>query len=112
MEGGATFQEGRSSSVWSKSLVDIESQQVHQEFGELFAMKIPIFAQEIVSVLTTPFILWFSLPSCAPAIVDFFHDFTVWIPGRGYICSFAEFDFKRHGNVRVRQSFNVVVYAC
>lgn len=75
-------------------------------------MKIPIFAQEIVSVLTTPFILWFSLPSCAPAIVDFFHDFTVWIPGRGYICSFAEFDFKRHGNVRVRQSFNVVVYAC
>jgi autophagy-related protein 9 len=81
------------------------SQQVHQEFGELFAMKIPVFVQEIVSVLTTPFILWFSLPPCAPAIVDFFHDFTVWIPGRGYICSFAEFDFKRHGNVRVRQPF-------
>lgn len=79
---------------------ELHSKMVHQEFGELFAMKIPIFAQEIVSVLTTPFILWFSLPSCAPAIVDFFHDFTVWIPGRGYICSFAEFDFKRHGNVR------------
>jgi autophagy-related protein 9 len=79
---------------------ELHSKKVHQEFGELFAMKIPIFAQEIVSVLTTPFILWFSLPSCAPAIVDFFHDFTVWIPGRGYICSFAEFDFKRHGNVR------------
>ncbi|KAG1754351.1 putative transmembrane protein [Suillus lakei] len=79
---------------------ELHSKKVHQEFGELFAMKIPIFAQEIVSVLTTPFILWFSLPLCAPAIVDFFHDFTVWIPGRGYICSFAEFDFKRHGNVR------------
>ncbi|OJA17312.1 hypothetical protein AZE42_04141 [Rhizopogon vesiculosus] len=79
---------------------ELHSKKVHQEFGELFAMKIPIFVQEIVSVLTTPFILWFSLPPCAPAIVDFFHDFTVWIPGRGYICSFAEFDFKRHGNVR------------
>ncbi|OAX41698.1 putative transmembrane protein [Rhizopogon vinicolor AM-OR11-026] len=79
---------------------ELHSKKVHQEFGELFAMKIPIFVQEIVSVLTTPFILWFSLPPCAHAIVDFFHDFTVWIPGRGYICSFAEFDFKRHGNVR------------
>ncbi|KAG2157500.1 putative transmembrane protein [Suillus clintonianus] len=79
---------------------ELHSKKVHQEFGELFAMKIPIFVQEIVSVLTTPFILWFSLPPCAPVIVDFFHDFTVWVPGRGYICSFAEFDFKRHGNVR------------
>lgn len=77
------------------------SQQVHQEFGELFAMKVVIFAQEIVSVVTTPFVLWFSLPPCAPALVDFFHDFTLWVPGRGYVCSFAEFDFKRHGNVKV-----------
>ncbi|KIJ10518.1 hypothetical protein PAXINDRAFT_85915 [Paxillus involutus ATCC 200175] len=79
----------------------LHSKQVHQEFGELFALKIVIFLQEIISVVTTPFVLWFSLPPCAPAIVDFFHDFTVWVPGRGYICSFAEFDFKRHGNVKV-----------
>ncbi|KAG8217628.1 APG9-domain-containing protein [Butyriboletus roseoflavus] len=78
----------------------LHSKQVHQEFGELFTVKVVLFLQEIVSVVTTPFVLWFSLPPCAPAIVDFFHDFTVWIPGRGYICSFAEFDFKRHGNVK------------
>jgi autophagy-related protein 9 len=76
--------------------------KVHQEFGELFAMKIAIFVQELVSVVLTPFVLWFSLPQCAPAIIDFFHDFTVHIPGRGYVCSFAEFDFVRHGNVKVR----------
>lgn len=64
-------------------------------------MKIMIFAHEIVSVVLTPFVLWFSLPQCAPAIIDFFHDFTVLIPGRGYVCSFAEFDFIRHGNVKV-----------
>ncbi|KAF8559694.1 putative transmembrane protein [Imleria badia] len=80
----------------------LHSKQVHQEFGELFTLKVVIFLQEIVSVITTPFVLWFSLPPCAPAIIDFFHDFTVWVPGRGYICSFAEFDFKRHGNVKVR----------
>ena len=79
-------------------------QQVHEEFGELFAIKIVVFAQEIISVVTTPFILWFSLPPCASALVDFFHDFTVWVPGRGYVCSFAEFDFKRHGNVKVSQT--------
>jgi autophagy-related protein 9 len=75
--------------------------QVHQEFGQLFAMKIMIFVHELVSVILTPFVLWFSLPQCAPAIIDFFHDFTVHIPGRGYVCSFAEFDFVRHGNVKV-----------
>lgn len=86
---------------------DIHSRrQVHQEFGELFTLKVVNFLQEIVSVITTPFVLWFSLPPCAPAIIDFFHDFTVWVPGRGYICSFAEFDFKRHGNVKVRTSLS------
>ncbi|KAJ3491877.1 hypothetical protein NLJ89_g11297 [Agrocybe chaxingu] len=55
---------------------------------------------EIVSVLLTPFILWFSLPECAPAIIDFFREFTVHVDGRGYICSFAEFNFERHGNVK------------
>ena len=76
--------------------------KVHQEFGELFAMKIMIFVQELISVVLTPFVLWFSLPPCAPAIIDFFRDFTVHVDGRGYVCSFAEFDFHRHGNVKVR----------
>lgn len=74
--------------------------QVHQEFGELFAMKILIFAQELISVVLTPFVLWFSLPVCAPAIIDFFREFSVHVDGRGYVCSFAEFNFERHGNVK------------
>ncbi len=75
--------------------------KVHQEFGELFAMKILIFCQELLSVVLTPFVLWFSLPKCAPAIIDFFREFTVHVDGRGYVCSFAEFNFERHGNVKV-----------
>lgn len=63
-------------------------------------MKIQIFAQEIISVILTPFVLWLSLPACAPAIVDFFREFSVHVDGRGYVCSFAEFNFERHGNVK------------
>ncbi|THU88587.1 putative transmembrane protein [Dendrothele bispora CBS 962.96] len=78
----------------------LHSKKVHQEFGELFAMKILIFVEELLSVVLTPFVLWFSLPACAPAIIDFFREFTVHVEGRGYVCSFAEFNFERHGNVK------------
>ncbi|KAG5645076.1 hypothetical protein DXG03_007166 [Asterophora parasitica] len=78
----------------------LHSKKIHQEFGELFAMKVLIFVQEVVSVVLTPFVLWFSLPACAPAIIDFFREFSVHVDGRGYVCSFAEFNFERHGNVK------------
>lgn len=87
----------------------LHSKKVHQEFGELFAMKVMIFVWEIVSVVTTPFVLWFSLPECAPQIIDFFREFSVHVDGRGYVCSFAEFNFERHGNVKV--SLSVMVWS-
>ncbi|CDO73643.1 hypothetical protein BN946_scf185014.g113 [Trametes cinnabarina] len=80
----------------------LHSKKVHAEFGQLFQMKVVIFTQELLSVLLTPFVLWYSLPPCAPAIVDFFREFTVHVDGLGYVCSFAVFDFQRHGNVKVR----------
>ena len=58
-----------------------------------------VFLEEVLSVLTTPFILWFSLPNSSEKIVDFFREFTVHVDGIGYVCSFAVFDFKRHGKV-------------
>ncbi|KAI0306296.1 autophagy protein Apg9-domain-containing protein [Multifurca ochricompacta] len=78
----------------------LHSKVVHTQFGELFAMKVVTFATELTSVVLTPFILWFALPPCAPAIVDFFREFTVHVDGLGYVCSFAVFDFQRHGNVK------------
>ncbi|KAJ7510163.1 putative transmembrane protein [Mycena galericulata] len=78
----------------------LHSKRIHKEFGQLFAMKVLIFVEELVSVVLTPFVLWFSLPNCAPAIIDFFREFTVHVDGRGYVCSFAEFNFERHGNVK------------
>ncbi|CAL1705532.1 unnamed protein product [Somion occarium] len=85
----------------------LHSKKVHEEFGELFSMKIMIFAEEILSVLLTPFVLWYSLPPCAPAIIDFFREFTVHVDGLGYVCSFAVFDFQRHGNIKFGAPTNV-----
>ncbi len=81
-------------------MLTISQTQVHREFGELFSLKITIFAQELLSVLLTPFILFFSLPSSSSAIIDFFREFTVHVDGVGYVCSFAVFDFKRNGNIK------------
>jgi len=80
---------------------------VHTQFGELFPMKAVTFVTELTSVVLTPFILWFALPPCAPAIVDFFREFTVHVDGLGYVCSFAVFDFQRHGNVKFGAPTNV-----
>ena len=40
----------------------------------MYKLKIYIFLSEILSVIFTPFILWKSLPTSAPAIVDFFRE--------------------------------------
>lgn len=78
----------------------LHSDFVHREFANLFQYKVTVFAQELLSVIFTPLVLWYSLPECSPAIIDFLREFTVHVDGIGYVCSFAVFDFKRHGNVR------------
>ncbi|WWD18817.1 hypothetical protein CI109_103272 [Kwoniella shandongensis] len=84
----------------------LHSQKVHQEFGTLFALKINIFFTELLSVILTPFILFFSLPPCAGAIIDFFREFSVHVDGVGYVCSFAVFDFRRHGDTTTNPTAN------
>lgn len=71
------------------------SAEVHQAFGQLYTLKIYIFFQELLSVVTTPFVLWLSLPGCAPDLVDFFRKYTIHVDGLGHVCSFAVFDFAR-----------------
>jgi autophagy-related protein 9 len=76
----------------------LHSDQVRAEFAQLYQMKVVIFLNEILSLIFTPFLLWFSLPDCSDRIIDFFREFTVHVDGLGYVCSFAEFNFKRQGN--------------
>ena len=73
----------------------LHSDEVRREFSALYQMKIIIFLEELLSLIFTPFILWFSLPRCSDRLVDFFREFTVHVDGLGYVCSFAVFDFQR-----------------
>ncbi|KAK3941164.1 autophagy protein Apg9-domain-containing protein, partial [Diplogelasinospora grovesii] len=73
----------------------LNSYDVKLEFSELYKVKPVIFLEEILSILTTPFVLFLSLPKCSDQIIDFFREFTIHVDGLGFVCSFAEFDFKK-----------------
>lgn len=74
------------------------SEEVLQEFSEFYKLQIISFGEELLSVIFTPFVLLFSLPHSVEDILDFFREFTVHVDGLGYVCSFAVFDFKKHGD--------------
>ena len=76
----------------------LHSNEIRSEFALLYQMKVVIFIEEILSIIFTPFILWFSLPKCSDRLVDFFREFTVHVDGLGHVCSFAVFDFKKGAN--------------
>ncbi|KAF8744430.1 Autophagy-related protein 9, partial [Rhizoctonia solani] len=75
----------------------LHSKRVHTEFGLLFDTKVTIFLNELISVMVTPFILWYSLPQHAEKIIDFFRESTWHVEGLGYVCNSAVFDLGRHG---------------
>jgi autophagy-related protein 9 len=77
----------------------LHSDEVRKEFAMLYQMKVVIFLEEILSMIFTPFVLWFSLPNCSDRLIDFFREFTIHVDGMGYVCSFAVFDFKKDTNV-------------
>lgn len=53
---------------------------------------------ELISPLTTPYMLLFHVRPRALDIVDFFRNFTVSVVGVGDVCSFAQMDVRKHGN--------------
>ncbi|KAJ2812999.1 autophagy protein atg9 [Coemansia furcata] len=78
----------------------LDTTMVRRRFESLFTYKLLIFFHELLGVVTAPFIMLLSLPDCAEKVIDFFREFTVNVDGLGYVCSFAAFDFEKHGNVK------------
>ncbi|KAG2498771.1 hypothetical protein HYH03_003510 [Edaphochlamys debaryana] len=74
--------------------------EVQAAFLSLFRLKLALFAEEILSLLTTPLLLATSLPACADGIVEFVAAFTTHVDGVGDVCSLAMFDLERHGNTK------------
>lgn len=78
-------------SSWNGRLHTVE---VKSEFCDLYSLKIIIIINEIISLILTPFILWFRVSNNAGAIIDFFRDYSVHVDGLGYVCYFAMFNFE------------------
>lgn len=73
----------------------LHSFDVKREFAELYKLKVVILAEEILGIFLASFVLMYSAPRSSDRIVDFFREFTIHVDGLGYVCSFAEFDFKK-----------------
>lgn len=77
---------------------NVHQYEIREEFSSLFEFKVTFIINEIFSVLTSPFMLWFYLAPQSEEIVDFLQRFIIRKPGIGYVCSFANFDFEKHGS--------------
>ncbi|KAI4611732.1 autophagy protein atg9 [Alternaria metachromatica] len=69
----------------------LHTDEVRAEFAQLYQPKIVIFAEEILSMIITPFLLMFRLPACSERIVDFFREFSIVVDGLGVTCSYSMF---------------------
>ncbi|KAJ3380358.1 autophagy protein atg9 [Entophlyctis sp. JEL0112] len=78
----------------------LHTEEVKAKFAALFSPKITQLILEIISVPLAPVILYFSLPQSSEAIIDFLREYTVEMDSVGHVCSFAAFDFARHGDPR------------
>lgn len=76
---------------WKKKLHTI---RVRNEFCQLYSLKIVIIAYEILSLILTPYILWFKVSQNSGAIIDFFREYSIHVDGLGYVCYFAMFNFE------------------
>ncbi|CAI4057312.1 autophagy protein ATG9 SKDI_04G0950 [Saccharomyces kudriavzevii IFO 1802] len=73
-------------------------EEIKLQFCKLYNLRIVILLRELTSLMITPFVLWFSLPSSAGKIVDFFRENSEYVDGLGYVCKYAMFNVKDLGS--------------
>lgn len=78
-------------SSWNGKLHTVE---VKNEFCELFNLKIVTILNELMSLVLTPFILWFNISNVSSLIIDFYRDYSIHVDGLGYVCYYAMFNFE------------------
>lgn len=72
----------------------LHTAEVKSEFCQLYSLKIIVIFNEILSLILTPFILWFKISSSSSAIIDFFREYSIHVDGLGHVCYFAMFNFE------------------
>ncbi len=58
--------------------------------------------EELLSAFVTPLILCFQFRRRSLQIIDFLRNFTVDVQGVGDVCSFAQLDVAKHGDLKVK----------
>ena len=76
------------------------TRQVYAQFRALYQYRVWSLLQEVFGAITAPMVMLLVLPQRAGPILEFIRSFTVYVEGVGHVCSFALFDFERHGDVR------------
>ncbi|CAI5758577.1 unnamed protein product [Candida verbasci] len=78
-------------SSWNKKL---HTTHIKNEFCKLYSLKILVIVNEILSLIVTPFLLWFKISQSSGLIIDFFREYSIHVDGLGYVCYFAMFNFE------------------
>lgn len=73
---------------------------VYHEFRAHYKYRVLLLLEEVLGAITVPLVMIFVLPQRAALILEFIRSFTVYVDGVGHVCSFALFDFERHGDAR------------
>jgi len=73
---------------------------VQAEFGQIFQLKYVYFLEELLSAFVTPIVLCVHLRRKSLQIIDFLRNFTVDVQGVGDVCSFAQLDVAKHGDMK------------
>lgn len=70
-------------------------------FNEISFLFQVYFLEELLSAFVTPLVLCFQFRRKSLQIIDFLRNFTVDVQGVGDVCSFAQLDVAKHGDLRV-----------
>lgn len=87
---------------WEAASIDTKGQ-----FSQLFQYKLAVFAEEVLSVVITPWLMAFRLPKSTRAMVRFFRQQTTSRDGIGDVCTYSLFDNDLYDqeSVMVRSSY-------
>ena len=68
---------------------------------KMFSLLKVYFLEELLSAFVTPLVLCFQFRLKSLQIIDFLRNFTVDVQGVGDVCSFAQLDITKHGDLKV-----------
>jgi hypothetical protein len=89
--------------TWVTSDVTLVSSYCWTLFQYLFFLLFKVyFLEELLSAFVTPLILCFQFRRRSLQIIDFLRNFTVDVQGVGDVCSFAQLDVAKHGDLKVK----------